>query len=54
MCTLNEDHVMYGLWDIKAQQTDFVNLGHFLLSDPRNNLKNPNFEKMKIKCQKIL
>ena len=31
-----------------AQQTEiFVILGHFLLSDPLNNLKNQNFEKMR-------
>ena len=46
MCTISEDHIIYGSWDIKAWQKEFfVNLGHFLPCDPPNNPKNQNFEK---------
>ena len=46
MCTISGDHIIYGSWDIKAQQKEFfVNLGHFLPCDPSNNPKNQNFEK---------
>ena len=48
MCTINEDHVMYGSWDIKAQRTEFfVILGHFLPFDSPNNPKNQNYEQLK-------
>ena len=48
MCTINEDHVMYGSWDIKAQWTEFfVILGHFLPFDSPNNPKNQNYEQLK-------
>ena len=48
MCTINEDLMMYGSWDIKARQTEFFEiLGHFLPFGPPNNPKNQNFEKMK-------
>ena len=48
MCTINQDHMMYGSWDIKCKgQSFFVILGHFLPFDPPNNPKNQNFEKMK-------
>ena len=44
MCTINEDHMIYNSWDIKAVEF-FVIWGHFLPSDPPNNPKNQNFEK---------
>ena len=48
MCTINEDHMMYDSWDIRHDsQSFFIILDHFLPSDPPNNLKNQNFEKMK-------
>ena len=48
MCTINQDHMMYGSWDIKCKgQSFFVILGHFLPFDPPNNPKNQNFEKIK-------
>ena len=48
MCTINEDHMMYGSRDIKTRRAEFfVILGHFLPFDPPNNLENQNFEKMK-------
>ena len=38
MCTINDNHMMYGFWDI---------LDHFLPFYPPNYLKNQNFGKMK-------
>ena len=53
MHTINEDHMMYGSWDIKTQQTEFfVILGYFLPFYPTNSLKNQNLEKMKKKKKK--
>ena len=35
LCTINEDHMMYGSWDVVAQRTEFfVILRHFLPFDP--------------------
>ena len=46
MCTINQDHMMYGSWDIKRKgQSFFVILGHVLTFDPPNNPKNQSFEK---------
>ena len=45
MGTINQDHMMYGSWDIKDRV--FVILGHFLPFDPPNNPENQSFEKMK-------
>ena len=50
MCTINEDHTVYGSWDIRhGRQNLCVNLSQFLLfyPHPTDNLKNQNFEKMK-------
>ena len=55
LCTINEDHMMYSSWDIKARRTKFfVILGHFLLFDPPNKSKNPYFEIMKKKHRDII
>ena len=56
MCTKNENHMMYGSWDMEHNKTKFfVILGHFLLFNPTNNLKNQNFEEIIIiiKCLEI-
>ena len=46
MCTINEDHMMSGFWNIRHdRQSFYVILSHFLPFDPPNNLKNQNFEK---------
>ena len=46
--TINDNHMMYGSWDIECnRQNFFVILDHFLLFYPPNNLKNQNFEKWK-------
>ena len=50
MCTLNDNHMMYGFWDMKhgVWQTEFfVILNHFLPFYLPKNLKNQNFEKLK-------
>ena len=45
MCTINEDHMIYGSWKYKVWQTEiFVILGHFLLFQPPDNLENQNFK----------
>ena len=41
--------MMHGSCNIRLNRLFFVILGHFLHSDPPNNLKNQNFEKMKKK-----
>ena len=55
MCTINQDHMIYGSWDIKNKgQSFFLILGPFLPFDPHNNPKNQYFEKIKKKHLKIL
>ena len=47
-CTLNENHMMYGSWEIwSAKDRIFVILGYALPFYPTNSLKIQNFEKMK-------
>ena len=46
MCTINDNDIMYGSWDIERNTEFFVILDHFCLY-PCNNPKNQNFEKMK-------
>ena len=47
LCTRNDDHMVYGSWDIKPKQTElFVILGYFFPIYPPNNPENQNFEKM--------
>ena len=47
MCFINQDHMMYGSWDIKNKGQSFLWFCHFLPFDPPNNPKNQNFEKIK-------
>ena len=47
MCTINQDYMMYNSWDIKCKGQSFLSFWAILLSDPPNNPKNQNFEKMK-------
>ena len=48
MCTINQDHMMYGSWAITCKgQSFFVSVGHFLPFDPPNNPKNQNSGKIK-------
>ena len=49
-CTINDNHIRYGSWDMERdRQNFFVILDHFLHFYPPNNLKNQNFEKLKKK-----
>ena len=48
MCTMNEDHMMHGFWDMECDRYNFLILDYFLPFDPPNNPKNENFEKMRI------
>ena len=46
-CTINDNHVMYGSWDMKLTDRFFCYLDHFLPLYLPNNPKNQNFEKLK-------
>ena len=47
MCTINQNHMMSGSWNMKHDR-EFVHiLDHFLPLYPTTNLKNQNFEKKK-------
>ena len=46
--TTNDDHMMYGSWDMEHDRHNFLSLfGYVLLFYAPNNLENQNFEKMK-------
>ena len=45
MCTINENHMKHGCWNIRQDGQFFVILGHFLTFEPLRNSKNQNFEK---------
>ena len=48
MCTINDNQMMYGSWDIEHdRKTFFVILNHSLPFYPSNNPKYQNFEKLK-------
>ena len=50
MCTISQDHMMYGSWDIKFKRQNFVViLGNFLpfYPPPPNTLKNENIKNEK-------
>ena len=47
MCSINQDHMMYGSWDIKCKRQILLSFCHFLPFDSPNNPKNQNFEKIK-------
>ena len=49
-CTINDNHIICGSWDIKHDGQNVVILDCFLPFHPRNNLKNQNFEKLKKKA----
>ena len=46
-CTLKNNHMIYGSWDMEHNRNFFF-FGHFRTVYPTNNVKNQNFEKMKI------
>ena len=48
MCTINENHMMYGSWDMEHDRHNFLSFQAIFLSFYlTDNLKNQNFEKMK-------
>ena len=47
LCIANDDHMMYGSWNIKRDRHFFLILGHFLPFYAPNNPENQNFEKNK-------
>ena len=47
MSTINEDHMIYGSWNIRCHRQIFVILDHFLLFQPPMDPENQNFDKMK-------
>ena len=49
-CTINDNHIIYGSWDMKCtRQIFFVILSHFLPFYPPDSLKNENLKKKKKK-----
>ena len=54
MCIINDNHMMYGSWDMKHDTKFFVILDHFLSFYPSNSLKNQNFKKKKQKPADII
>ena len=47
MYTINQNHMMYGSWDIKHDRQNFFHFKQFFAQLPPKNPKNQNFEKMK-------
>ena len=48
MCTINDDPIMYGSWDMEHNRQNFLSFWTiFLHFYPANNPKNQTFEKMK-------
>ena len=53
MCTIHENHMMYGSWDMECNRQNFLSFKTiFCPFNPNNNTKKRNFEKMK-KCLDI-
>ena len=53
-CTINDNHMMYGSWDMKCDRNKFLSFwAIFCPFYPSNNSKNQNFEKMKKKHLEI-
>ena len=48
MCIINEDHMMYGSWDMEHKRHKFLSVwSFFLLFYPTTDRENQNFEKIK-------
>ena len=54
ICTIKDNHMMHGSWDMEHDRQFFVILDHFLPFYPPMGIENQNFEKMKKKHLKIL
>ena len=47
MCTINDNHMMYGSWDMECNRQNFLSFWTiFFALLPPNNLKNQNFDNM--------
>ena len=47
MCTINDNHMMYGSWDMEYNRQNFLSFWTiFFALLPPNNLKNQNFDNM--------
>ena len=46
MCTINENHMMYGSWDIEWARQNFSHFGPLFTFSPPNNPINQKFGKM--------
>ena len=51
--TINENHMMYGSWDMECDRHFFVILDHFFPFYPPMDLENPYFQKNRKKYLKI-
>ena len=49
MCTINDNHMMYGSSDMERDGQNFLSFWAIFPLLPPNNPKNQNFEKMKKK-----
>ena len=47
ICTRNDNHIIYGSWDVERDGHDFCHFGPFFALLPPNNPKNQNSKKMK-------
>ena len=55
MCTINDNNMMFGSWDMEHdRQNFFAILDNFLYFYPPKNQKNHNFEKLKTTPQDII
>ena len=52
MGTINDDHMMYGSWDMEHNRNNFCHFGPFFALYPSNNPKNKNFWKHSKKKKK--
>ena len=52
MCTIHENHMMYGSWDMEHNRQNFVSLDHFWPFYHLKQTRKPRFEKTK-KCMEM-
>ena len=46
-CTINDNHMIYGSWDMKCTRENFFLSSWAIFYHPPNSLKNKNFKKVK-------
>ena len=47
MCTINENHIMYGSWDMMCDKCHYFSFWAIFYLYPSNSLKNENFKQIK-------